>query len=632
MGEKKDPLEFIERAMRDQAEEIGHPGLEIHRENGFLLGRSGATPEQQTEWRRRAAEYRRSLPEKMQSRVENLEKLVLQFDPLDVIAHVAWINALHDAEEWDEHQFEGNDAYVEYIALLCLTHEYGEFDTSNLERSLQLDGMAIQEEIKLLFQLSAQEDQLEVADTEAVPSPIEELRFMTLLHEVGVRYPGSNAHLHEVLRDLLSPLSTQLSDSCGFSVEQALTLDTSIADHLNAKLATRMKEASEFERNLRRAVKRFRQKGREDERFDTDLLARLASRRPTEAAKEARGIAVTWLYFAFGSTMSFTYAELAKVADVPEGVARSFLDFLSLGFGTVEKRHRFPCPTHPLQSRPIIRLSAGQDTRYFCPVWQAVPWALRRRIEEEVGNGQTVGSLCQLATLYGECRSDRFEQKAFESLVQLLKPEEGCAHRGAKYTRMVDGDQRGFEIDGLVVVDRVLLLLEAKSGAMRQSARRGGPRSMESDVESLVGNASAQTAAAWEYLTEAEDPTLELADGRQWHVPMEKIDRVFRVCVTLEDLTVFVTNIHTLAEMGVVDLQTPFWAVSVYDLMVFRDVIKTPAVFVHYLSARHAVEQLGSVHAFCELDHLGCYLAGDLPYGPAPIDVPENTRIILDPT
>jgi len=65
---------------------------------------------------------------------------------------------------------------------------------------------------------------------------------------------------------------------------------------------------------------------------------------------------------------------------------------------------------------------------------------------------------------------------------------------------------------------------------------------------------------------------------------------------------------------------------------VLRDLIETPAVFVHYLAARHAVEQMGCVHAYCELDHFGCYLAGDMPYGPAPINVPENTRVILDPT
>lgn len=627
-----DPLEKLETAMRAQAKETSYPGLEINRSNRILFVGSNLTAEEHGEWRRNAAAYRKTLTETMLKQVEEIERTILQYDPLDTIAHVAWINALHDAEHWDEHQFEGNDAYTEYIVLLCLTHKLEDFEAPTVESSMGPNIEVIQDQIKRLFQMSALEDQLEPTVSKGDLTGVDQLRFMTLLHELAVRYPGSSQHLHEILGELLDPLSNEMRTALGFDIKQALALDRAIWTHLNERLQQRIGKAKAFERNLRKAVKRCRQKRGVGDRFDEEMISNLAALRPSEAAKRARRLAMMRMYFAFAQTFSFTAAKLAQVASVSEAEARSFLDFYSIQFGTIDQRFRLPCPTHPLQTRPIIRCQNEEGVSYFCPVWQGVGWALKPRLEEWLRREGDEESPPSMAALYKVRSGDYCEEKAFNLLASLLRPAQGFAYRNAKYRLTTSGKEREFEIDGVLLLDSVLVLLEVKSGGLRSSTRRGGKLSIASNLQSLIGEAAAQTSRAWEYLSTSDSPILLVDGAKTWRVPMEKVRRVFRVCVTLEDLTVFATNMHVLEDMALVNLENPFWAVSIYDLMVLRDLINLPALFIHYLSRRHAIEHMHCVHAYSELDYFGSYLTEGLKYNEIPNDTPKNTHIILDPS
>jgi len=631
MSQPTDSLDWMEARIREGADQTGFQGLSVQRGDGYLIVTNTLTKEQIQGWRAEAAQKRAALQDVMRDAAEQLERSLLRYDPLDTVAYVAWINALHDAENWNEHQFEGNDVYTEYVALLCLTHAYEEFDEPSLETVLSFDGIAVQEAVRSLFQMSALEDQLEPVGSEAPPTTEEELRFMTLLHEVGVRYPGSSEHLHEVLGELLAPVADELSVELGFAAGEALQLDRGIYTLVNKRLSERITEAAAFAKSLRRAVKRFRQKGKVDDRYGEELLRRLAVLKPSEAAISIRKQATAGVFLSLGQTMAFTAADLAASAGTKESSALAFLQFHSLGFGDVARFYRLPRPTHPLQTRPIIHLEQDGETKFFCPVLQSIGWAIRPRLEEWLKTEETV-ELAVLRKKYEARKGDYLEDKAFELLSDLLKPSCGFAHKGVKYRSAVDGKEQVFEVDGTFLLGNVLVLMEAKAGGMRPSARRGGLHSMRSDLEALLGKASQQTSSAWEYLSSSERPVLELADGSTWVVPMDDVTRIFRICVTLEDLTVFATNVHSIASIGLVDLDTPFWAVSIYDLLVLRDLIDLPAIFIHYLANRYAIEKLGCVHGYCELDHLACYLLGQIPYGGLPDDFSENTRISLDPS
>jgi hypothetical protein len=43
-----------------------------------------------------------------------------------------------------------------------------------------------------------------------------------------------------------------------------------------------------------------------------------------------------------------------------------------------------------------------------------------------------------------------------------------------------------FELDGLYLFNRYVLLLEAKAGAVSDASRRGAPKSLEADLKDLV--------------------------------------------------------------------------------------------------------------------------------------------------
>lgn len=57
----------------------------------------------------------------IQQQVEELERILAQYNPFDVIGNILFANAVFDAETYKEYAHEGSDAYIEYVTLLLLT-------------------------------------------------------------------------------------------------------------------------------------------------------------------------------------------------------------------------------------------------------------------------------------------------------------------------------------------------------------------------------------------------------------------------------------------------------------------------------------------------------------------------------
>src|SRR5436309_7663835 len=57
----------------------------------------------------------------IEQQVQELEAILAQFDPFDLIANILLTIGAPSPEKLKEHSFKGKDAYTEYITLLYLT-------------------------------------------------------------------------------------------------------------------------------------------------------------------------------------------------------------------------------------------------------------------------------------------------------------------------------------------------------------------------------------------------------------------------------------------------------------------------------------------------------------------------------
>ncbi len=202
------------------------------------------------------------------------------------------------------------------------------------------------------------------------------------------------------------------------------------------------------------------------------------------------------------------------------------------------------------------------------------------------------------------------EKKALEYLRDTLRPDQ--AYQSLKYWVTEEGEHKEAELDGLLVIDSALFLVEAKAGSITQPARRGAAASLQTDLQKLVGDSYSQALRAKKYIQEMDQPTFSLSDGSIVQVSKERIDRIFLVSVTLDALDAFVTNISQFPEFGFFEEHDFPWIVSLTDLRVISELVEFPSQFIHYLTRRLGINEHGRVQAYDELDWFGTYLQDGL--------------------
>jgi hypothetical protein len=381
-----------------------------------------------------------------------------------------------------------------------------------------------------------------------------------------------------------------------------------IGSLVDRRFFERRDQSREFAQKLRKAVKRYRQKKRVTNDFPEDLLKQLARIRPSESAKAIQNVAIAWTFYGLGETLSFTPQDLADETGIDLDTVNGFLERMSLGFGEVDPRYRVPAPTHPLMTRPLIRI----EQRYFCPVVHAAFWSLRPAIEMYLNpdDPQAVVSDSALWERYNQARADYLEGKAVEYLAEALHHAQ--VYRNLTYTIVEDGEAKQVELDGLLILDSALFLVEAKAGSLSLPARRGAPKRMIREIEELVEDAYSQALRAKRYIQESDKPVFLRPDGTEVVVPKDSIDRVFLITVTLESLDPYVTTAYQLQELGLFAEGDLPWAVCLADLRVISELVEFPSQLVHYLTRRQRLNELQRLTAHDELDWFGHYLSEGL--------------------
>jgi hypothetical protein len=558
--------------------------------------RNVQSPKEHREFLRRGAEYHRQAPQLIAQQVVDLEHILERYDPLDVIANVSFINLSANPETYKEWAHEGQQAYVEYVTLLCLKKRY---HTPSDPRHRLIDGRVLEDIQNRLEQIHYgtiwfHGTRYMDSEKQTQPSLVEELRFKTVLHELGVRNPGYPQHLEELLRGLFEPLTAWMESSLGFSIEDAIAFEHAIGKILNDRMLARRETARAEEKNLRKQVRALRNGRPPSDDYPEDMIAELAGHRDDKMRRAIRNVVVAWTFFALGDTYAFTGEEVAAEAERPTDRAQAFLDRMSIRFGEVDKDFSMPAAGHPLRTRPIVQ----HDARYLCPIPGLLMWGLRPALEG------TLKTDPRLWERYQRARSGYLESRSLELLSQALG---GAPHyRRLKFPK-VEGDGED-ELDGLLTFDRCLFLVECKAGGFSPAARRGAEEPMLHGLKDLVADAHSQALKARRYIAVTDSPTFVAEDGTAVTIDKARFDRVLLVTTTLEPLDVFTPVLHKVADLGIFEAGDLPWAVYLLDLAVISQLIEFPGQLIHYLDRRLRLHEAKNVEAGDELDWFGHYL------------------------
>ena len=164
------------------------------------------------------------------------------------------------------------------------------------------------------------------------------------------------------------------------------------------------------------------------------------------------------------------------------------------------------------------------------------------------------------------------------------------------------------ELDGLVLFDDIMLVVEVKAGAFTWTPPSTDFPAYLQSLKALLQKPAEQAARFLDYLDSGDAVPIHDAEHKRTATVATKDYRlIVPVCISLDALTAAAHQIAELKPVGIA-VPRPVCSLSIDDLRVFRDVFDSSVAFAHFLLKRYEAEREPEVHVTDQLDHVGLYL------------------------
>ena len=169
------------------------------------------------------------------------------------------------------------------------------------------------------------------------------------------------------------------------------------------------------------------------------------------------------------------------------------------------------------------------------------------------------------------------------------------------------------ETDLVVVMEDLLLVVEAKAGVMAMESPAVDFDKHMASVERLIVRAYGQCGRFLRYLASAKTvPIHALRDGRHVQVAELRVGdfrQVLPIGLTVEALAPFSTCLTDLEAIAPLLGEHAFMSMSVDDLLVLNRFLPTTGELLHYLEARQRAGAVPDTMLLDEMEYLGAYIS-----------------------
>ncbi len=173
----------------------------------------------------------------------------------------------------------------------------------------------------------------------------------------------------------------------------------------------------------------------------------------------------------------------------------------------------------------------------------------------------------------------------------------------------IDGREGRQEVDGVVVYDDVVIVIEGKGAPLRVAALRGSVDKLVGQLRELVTEGSKQLDRDRSHVLGNDPARFYDASGRcVLEIARSSVRRCYQMLPCLDGLGDVGTALPRLAALGVLDETARPWIVGIADLNAVIDVLDKPAEFIGYLEFRERWTGEPGLVVADEFDLLALYL------------------------
>ena len=298
--------------------------------------------------------------------------------------------------------------------------------------------------------------------------------------------------------------------------------------------------------------------------------------------------------------LRFTAEQLSQLSGLPIGVCRAFLKRMSQSFGyrnlkftdTFSDPLKAPWDYNTMDERPFIE----RDSFYWLFTNPMVPSVLFHTLFFDLMNDRSYCPRFERARgKYVERKVREYMSRIFPEHMILMNPD------------YPDGNEFS---DVAVLHDGKILIFQCKAKGLTRDARIGADFSrLRSDIQAAIRSAFDQAVRARKYIRSTDTPTLKVGPV-QLQIDGSAITDIYIINVTLMPFLIFATRFENIEEaLGLFPEKEYPFSTSLGDLDIITEVLSSPAMLLHYIERRLALEKTTFGVDADELDLLGFYIS-----------------------
>ena len=537
------------------------------------------------------------LTAEINNKIAALEQKIREYGSFNVIAN-AFVQNQIGAGESEGDRPQKSPVVSEYVALVCLKVPYALGIGELLKaRDLAKDFHDINELAREIVQLHSllHRSGYAIYNADGSINESEQMAASLSAEELLVRNETFEEHHWERLEELYRPYDTYFREKLGFTVDEAIRICLTIQDYVNENFKKGVQGPMEHAQQMLKEIMAFKTSGQKPGNFyPPEMLEAYKTLSEDQLMGEFFGSMATYSMTMMGHNLSFTAEVISEMEDLELKTVDDFLNQFSIGFQEISPDFTLPEVLSPLRDRPLLR---HRET-YLCSSFFLLDYALDRLFQ------RTLFADSKKTNKYKAHRHDYLLETGMGYLTKTLAT--GNFYMNLTYD--------GGELDGLIFCGNNAFFIEAKSHQISDRAKKGYIDRLMNHVEEIVEESHFQAKRTYTYLKGKVDAEFKRKNGSKVIIDGTKFHNVYFISLTLEGIKAVSTSLKVGNTLGLFDVHTFPWIVSLYDLRVICEHMEGPSYLIQYMHRRREFFKVQKYHVNDELDLLYYYLETNMRF------------------
>lgn len=537
------------------------------------------------ETRQRMNEITPKLKIEIQTRIDELKKLFLRCEPIDLMSYLSFTYSISSPDKFLKDIDSMSNAYLDYCLSLMTSLDYSNCEVLYEES----DFIEIKKQIEALYNQIMFYVMAISNDTLGQPH---ETRFLQTVNHLIVKGDSYTQHKVEFCRELYAKYDDILNKNFGIS-------SNILIDELVRIAQTPIKNFdiyATYMNVMKIAHKNFQKFCDECEEND------IPSSEVDQLYKNSKLLEETnqQLQSIYDQTLFSFNDSVFKINEL--NLPQVILDLLTLKFGENNIFREGDIEYYPMNDsliydKPIV----CHNGDYYCFDIPLIYYNLHMIIENIVLSCIPEN---KKSKQYYAKKADYLEDKSLEYFQTILP---NCiVFQNLKYN---DDD----EVDGIVLYDNYVFIIEAKSNKFTLEAKKGSIDRIKRNTKDIVDKAYQQAIRAKKYILSNDEVSFRDKTKKTiLTISDTKNKKIFMINTTLEPLGELTANLNSLKQFGFIQGQDWIWSVYLNDLRIIAEMIESPIEFLVYLERRINLNDYPQLHTVEEINIFGHFLQNGL--------------------